>query len=102
MAVRVAAGDTTLIVTPAATTSAAQLRAIAISAALVAAYWLRPALPRATRLPISTTRPAPLAAIAGIRMLPMRAADSTWMRHIVSPSCAFCLPSDPTRNMPAA
>ena len=55
-------GETTLTVTPAATTSAAQLRASAISAALVAAYWLRPALPCATRLPISTTRPSRRAA----------------------------------------
>ena len=61
IAVCVAAGETTLTVTPCATTSAAQLRDKPASAALVAAYWLRPALPWATRLPTSTTRPWPAA-----------------------------------------
>ena len=77
MAVRVAAGATTLTVTPEDASSIAQLRAIATSAALVAAYWLRPGLPRETRLPTSTTRPERACAIDGSRTFASLAAAST-------------------------
>ena len=66
-----------------------------MSAALVAAYWLRAALPCATRLPISTTRPSRAAAIAGSTTFAMRAIDSTCRRHINSPSDASQLAERP-------
>ena len=75
----------------------------AISAALVAAYWLRPALPCATRLPMqhhaALARPR---AIAGSSTSARRMAASTCRRHISSPSSASRLPSGPTRSTPAA
>src|SRR5215475_2534110 len=100
--VSVAAGETTLTVTPEATTSAAQLRASAISAALLAAYRLRPAFPCATRLPTRTTRPSRRPAMAGITIFAMRVTASTCRRHIGSKSCALSSPSRPTRRIPAA
>ena len=57
MGVSVAPGATTLTVMPRGASSIAQDRARPTSAALVAAYWLRPAEPAAVRLPIRTMRP---------------------------------------------
>ncbi len=58
--VSVAAGATTFAVMPRGASSSAQDRAMASSAALLAAYWLRPAAPDAVRLPISESGGAKL------------------------------------------
>ena len=58
IAVRVGPGATTLTVIRRGASSAAQARAMAASAAFVAAYWLLPGTPVMVRLPTSTTRPA--------------------------------------------
>ncbi len=102
MPVAVAAGETTLTVTPCPATSAAQLRASAMSAALVAAYCPRPGMPWATRLPMKTTRPRPRAAMAGTRASARRVAASTCRRHMSSPPAWSSWPSGPTRSTPAA
>ena len=82
--------------------SAAQLRASDTRAALLAAYWLRPAMPRATRLPISSTLPCPAACMAGTSRSANWARACTWSAHMRAPSVLFSVPSGPTRNTPAA
>src|SRR5689334_16641195 len=54
MGVSVAPGATTFTVIPRGASSLAHERARPTSAALLAAYWLRPAAPAATRLPTRT------------------------------------------------
>ena len=95
-----AAGATTFTVMPRGASSRAQDRAIATSAALVAAYWLRPAAPDAVRLPISTIRPP--SGIRGTSASASREAASTWRRQSTLPASASSVPRDPARMRPAA
>ena len=98
--VSVAAGATTFTVMPRGASSAAQDRARPTSAALLAAYWLRPAAPEAVRLPTSTTRPP--SAIPGTSASARREATSTCSRHIAPPASGSSAPSGAVRMKPAA
>src|SRR3954454_3188130 len=80
MAVAVAAGAMTLAVTPRGASSIAQDRISAVTAALHAAYWLRPAAPALVRLPMASTRPPEV--ILGTIPLASRVRARTWTAHI--------------------
>lgn len=82
------------------TSSAAHDLAKPISAALVAAYWLRPATPAAARLPMSTMRPP--AANLSASWLTSTSAASTCTAHIAAPPDSLNAPNRAVCINPAA
>ncbi|GAA2321834.1 hypothetical protein SVIO_092750 [Streptomyces violaceusniger] len=91
MGVSVGPGATTFTVTALGASSAAQDRASAGSAALVAAYWLLPGTPVIVRLPTSTTRPP--SATRSTSVSTRTPAACTWIRHMRDPSSGSSSPS---------